>query len=98
MKKLLALALMLAVLITGCGTEDFDEVTDPGWEEYQQQEELPETQTSNYPSEFSLAYHKDHTLDPITCGEGIQQDVSSLLYEPLFRLNEHFEPEWVLCE
>ncbi len=96
MKKLLAL--LLCLLLTGCGAEDLDEVVDPGWEEYQQQEELPEPVVSSYPAEFSLAYHKDHTLDPLTCGEGIQQDVASLLYEPLFRLNEQFEPEGILCE
>lgn len=45
-----------------------------------------------------MAYHKGHTLDPITCGEGIQQDVASLLFEPLFRLNEHFEPVPLLCQ
>lgn len=96
MKKLLAL--LLCLLLTGCGAEDLDEVVDPGWEEYQQQDELPEPVTNSYPSAFSLAFHKDHTLDPITCGEGIQQDVASLLYEPLFQLNEQFEPVGVLCE
>lgn len=97
MKKLLAL-LLLCLALTGCGAEDLNEVTDPGWEEFQQQEEPADEIKKVYPSEFSLAYHKDHTLDPITCGEGIQQDVASLLYEPLFRLNERFEPENVLCE
>ena len=96
MKKVFALLLCLA--LTGCGASQLDEVTDPGWEEYQQQEELPEVKVPVYPSEFALAYHKDHTLDPINCGEGIQQDVASLLYEPLFQLSNDFEPEGVLCE
>lgn len=96
MKKLLAL--LLCLVLTGCGAEELNEVTDPGWEEYQQQEVTPDEVVNIYPGEFSLAYHKDHTLDPVTCGEGIQQDVASLLYEPLFRLDEQFEPDAVLCE
>lgn len=96
MKKLLALLLLL--VLTGCGAADLDEAADPGWEEYQQQEDTEQDTGPVYPGAFSLAWHKDHTLDPLTCGEGIQQDVSSLLYEPLFRLNDRFEPEGVLCE
>ena len=96
MKRLLAV--FLCLLLTGCGVVEPGEDIAPGWEEYQQQEEAEETETNSYPVAFSLAYHKDHTLEPITCGEGIQQDVASLLYEPLFSLNERFEPEGVLCE
>ena len=51
----------------------------------------------DYPAAFSLAYHRDHTLDPITCSEGVQQDVAALLFEPLFQLNGSFEPEPALC-
>ena len=91
------LALLICLLLAGCGAEDLEDVSDSGWEEYQQQEEPVEVKDS-YPAVFSLAYHKDHTLDPITCGEGIQQDVASLLYEPLFRLDGAFEPQYVLCE
>lgn len=94
----LLLALLMCLVLTGCGVEEPDDVTDSGWEEYQQQEETPADEKENYPSSFTLAYHKDHTLDPITCGEGIQQDVAALMYEPLFRLNEFFEPQGVLCE
>ena len=91
------LALLICLMLTGCGAEDLEDVSDSGWEEYQHQEEPVEVK-ENYPAAFSLAYHKDHTLDPITCGEGIQQDVASLLYEPLFRLDGSFEPRYVLCE
>ncbi len=91
--------LLLCLMLAGCAVEDPGEVPDPGWVEYQQQVETPdEEQKITYPSVFALAYHKDHTLDPITCGEGIQQDVASLLYEPLFGLNERFESSGVLCE
>lgn len=95
----LLLALLLCLVLGGCSVEDPSDIEDSGWEEYQQQEEQPaDEEKPSYPEVFTLAYHKDHTLDPITCGEGIQQDVASLLYEPLFRLNEKFEPVGVLCE
>lgn len=91
--------LLLSLLLTGCMAEEPGDIPDAGWDEYQQQIELPDEEKENsYPEVFTLAYHKDHTLDPITCGEGIQQDVASLLYEPLFALNEQFESEPLLCE
>lgn len=95
----LIMVLLMCLLLAGCGAENVDEGDDSGWTEYQQQqEELPEEEPLVYPGDFTLVYHKDHTLDPIVCGEGIQQDVASLLYEPLFCLNNNFEPENVLCE
>ena len=91
--------LLLCLMLTGCVGEEPGEIPDTGWDEYQQQIELPgEEQKTAYPEAFTLAYHKDHTLDPITCGEGIQQDVASLLYEPLFCLDERFESTPLLCE
>ena len=94
------LALLICLVLTGCGAEDLEDVSDSGWEEYQQQEQQENAAEvkESYPTAFALAYHKDHTLDPITCGEGIQQDVAALLYEPLFRLDDSFEPQYVLCE
>lgn len=50
------------------------------------------------PEIFSLPYAPDQALDPITCPDGMQQTVSSLLYEGLFRLNAQLEPELWLCE
>lgn len=99
MKRLFSIVLA-ALLLTGCSSS-MDTDIDPSWEAYQQEQEAetPVTETTPiYPEAFSLAYHRDLTLDPITCGEGLQQDVASLLYEPLFRLDEQFEPVPLLCE
>lgn len=100
MRRLLVLLLALTALLSGCsGSNDTD--IDPSWEAYRQEQEnsspAPEAEPT-YPTAFSLAYHQDLTLDPVTCGEGLQQDVSALLYEPLFALGERFEPTPVLCE
>lgn len=101
MKRLFSLALAASLwLLVGCSSGD-DADIDPSWEAYQQEQttEAPPTEPSPvYPDSFSLGYHRDLTLDPITCGDGLQQDVASLLYEPLFCLDETFEPFPVLCE
>ena len=102
MRRILPLLLAAALLLSGCAAP-YEE--DPGvsWEEYQQSqtgqitEEAPQEEPG-YPAAFSMAYHKGHTLDPITCGEGIQQDVAALLYEPLVQLDQNFEPVPLLCE
>lgn len=92
----LAAAFLALLLLAGCGSQEIEQ-EELDWEAYQQ--DVPEEEPAPYvPSSFTMAYHKDHTLDPVTCGEGIQQDVAALLYEPLFRLSPSFEPEPVLCE
>ena len=96
MRRLIALLLPL-LLLTGCVPERETDENGQSWEQYIQDQPQEDT-APDYPASFSLAYHKDHTLDPITCGEGIQQDVASLLYEPLFQLDETFSPVPLLCE
>ena len=103
----LVLLLAAVLLLSGCDRlaefaepEDLDEE----WENYQQflpeepPQEEPEEEEPDYPAAFSLPCHKNRTLDPVACGEGFQETVSSLLYEPLFRLDGQFQPEPVLCE
>ena len=90
MRRLLA-ALLAALLLSGCAAlAEPEEV----WEGYQpflpeepEEEEVP-PEEPEYPAAFSLPYYRDQTLDPIACGEGVQETAASLLYEPLFRLDE----------
>lgn len=49
------------------------------------------------PDHFSLPYDPNLTLDPITCSDGMQQVVASLLCEGLFRLTPNFIPTPWLC-
>lgn len=105
MRRLCALLPALLFLLAGCAdmTEP-DVAPEEDWDRYammEDGEELEEPEPApepEYPAAFSLAYQKDQTLDPVNCGEGIQEDVASLLYEPLFRLDGAFHPEPVLCE
>ncbi len=98
----LALAL-LALLAAGCAylPEAEDGPPEEVWSDYQPPapEEEPDTPAEPaYPAALSLPYDKNQTLDPVTCGEGIQDTAAALLYEPLFRLDGRFEPVPLLCE
>ena len=100
MRRILALALLLA-LLAGCAQAPLPEDQEPDWTPPppEEPEEIPEEEEKpDWPEVFALAYHRGQTLDPILCGDGVQEDVASLLYEPLFRLDGQFNPVPVLCE
>ena len=97
MLKRLGAGLLSLLLLTGCSGQtevmpepEADSLISP------EEETLPE-KASFLPAAFALPYDPALTLDPITCRDGTQQVVSSLLYESLFRLNEVFEPVPWLC-
>ncbi|MBR4020410.1 MAG: hypothetical protein IKI99_03775, partial [Firmicutes bacterium] len=95
-RTLLCLLALTALLLTGCMHEDDlpdSEVTDLI------QEDLPEASGSKsfLPEAFSLPYMPGKTLDPVTCQDGVQQTVASLICEGLFRLTPELEPELWLC-
>lgn len=95
MRRILPLLLALSVLLSGCGKIDDGTSLDPLAElnEYygvHEEEEIPPLTT------FTLPYHSGETWDPITCGDGVQQTISSLIYEPLFRLDDTFTPQPLL--
>ena len=49
--------LFLSLLLTGCMAEEPGDIPDAGWDEYQQQIELPDEEKKNsYPEVFTLAY------------------------------------------
>lgn len=105
MRKLCALLPALLFLLAGCAAlTEPDLPPEEEWDSYgliENGEEPAEPEPApepEYPAAFSLVYQKDQTLDPINCGEGIQEDVASLLYEPLFQLDETFHPVPILCE
>lgn len=99
----LALLLAAVLLLSGCAALEVETLTpDEDWEGYPpvaavEPPEEPDPEPE-YPAAFSLAWHRDHTLDPVDCGEGVQAAVASLLYEPLFQLDGQFQPEPLLCE
>ena len=94
-KRLLKLlTLVCAVsLLTGCWEDPPMDAMDLPIVEAEEEEE-----TVSLPTAFSLPYAPDQTLDPVTCPDGIQLVVSSLLYEGLFRLDRQLEPQPWLCQ
>ncbi len=98
MKRLASLFMALALLclpLTGCA--QYDE--DTGAEELLfPMEETPPAQTElALPAAFSLPYLAGQPLNPLTCPDGMQQTIASLLYEGLFHLDQAMEPQPLLC-
>ena len=100
MKRLLSLLLMLTLLLslTACGEwEDvpendlYDTLAD--YFGVSDQEDEPVLLTS-----FALPYLAGETADPITCADGAQRTLGTLLYEGLFTLDPGFRPHAVLAE
>ena len=93
--KTLCVLLLVPALLSGCWQEEF---SDPESQELPQPEESEVTESRVIlPEVFSLPYASDQPLDPITCPDGMQQVVASLMYEGLFRLTPELEPELCLC-
>ena len=102
MKKFLFVisSLLPLLLLAGCWHWQEELPEDAASGLIQPGDEVPDATESAtlLPESFSLPYTPDQPLDPIDCPDGMQQVVSSLLYEGLFRLNPSLEPEHLLCE
>lgn len=94
--KILAIALAMACLLAGCWQEE-PQVEEPTGILPPFEEEPEEKKGPALPARFALPYTPGGSLDPVDCTDGMQQVVSSLLYEGLFRLDGHFEPQPCLC-
>lgn len=95
-KKLCALFLALAMVLSLCACWEEEEKADDFWnEDVPLEEEAPQQMTRI--SAFALPYLSNQTLDPVTCVDGVQQTVGALLYEGLFALDETFAVQNVLC-
>ena len=95
LKSLCALCLA-PLLLTGCWSEDPEE-PDSGQLLVSQEPAEPQQEDVILPTGFTLPYLPGQTMDPVTCADGMQQVVGSLLYEGLFQLDEQLEPQQVLC-
>ena len=96
MNRITALAAALALalsLLTGCA--QIDEVEEPLFPA--EEEPVPEETAAALPTAFSLPYLAGQPLNPLTCPDGMQQTVASLLYEGLFHLDTQLEPQPLLC-
>lgn len=92
-----ALLALCLVLLTGCDWSDspddiFNTLTD-----YYNVENKDKTKDTKLTS-FALPYLKSETADPITCPDGAQLTLGTLLYEGLFSLDEEFQAQTALAE
>ena len=96
-KRLVSIVCVLACagLLTGCWQAEPLEAESP--ELLQPSEVQEDSKRSLLPEQLSLPYAPDQSLDPVTCPDGMQQVVSSLLCEGLFRLGPDLEPQPWLC-
>lgn len=92
----LFLLCLLPTLLTGCWQEESIE-SEAGLLLPGENDTTPAESQTVLPAAFSLPYASGQTLDPITCPDGMQQVVGSLLYEGLFRLDTQLEPQNLLC-
>ena len=96
-RRMIALLLALLMLaLTGCGNWDTSELEDPlrDLTDYYETDEKEETPVL---TAFTLPYFSNQTLDPITCPDGAQLTLGTLLYEGLFALDEQFSVQNVLA-
>ena len=87
---------LVPALLSGCLQTEPEE---PDTSQLLTDEELaqPVPADVTLPDTFALPYDPARTLDPVNCADGMQQVVSSLLYEGLFALDQALEPQNVLC-
>lgn len=94
----LILCLIMALPLAGCGMISNDWETEAMQDLNQfYREENPE-QVTSLPETFALPYYPLETLDPLTCTEGVQQTVSSLVYEGLYALDDTLTPQPLLAD
>lgn len=86
----LILAAALALSLTACGT---------GSPSGTSSSPSSSTSSEQVPMDvpFSLAVYSSYSLHPVLAENRANLMLSSLLYEPLFQLNDRFEPVPVLC-
>ena len=90
---------MLLACLSGCAEQD--DKPEPTGDEDPQEEiigfETP-SPVSIADDRFTLRYDSNSTLNPLTCKSSDNRLIGMLMYEGLFKVNEFFEAEPVLCE
>ena len=101
MKKSLICLLLCACMLLpllGCSGGDADEDSNKIYDELADYYKQKEQEKDPTIESFSLPYLQGLTLDPVTCADGVQQDIGCLLYEGLVQLDLQMQPQAVLAE
>lgn len=95
-KRLLALVLCIALVLSGCGSSRAQGESHPDSGDIISDAVAPKK--SEGVTTFGLAYQSKFGLNPYTCTNMTNRTILSLLYESLFSVTSNFEVEPVLCE
>ena len=102
MKKILLLLLCATTVLSlfaGCAAEDTPYVPTGDAlapEDADVNATIPEEDTE--PQEFSLAYHKDYSMNPVVATDYTNRALFSLIYHGLFFVNSNNEAVPILCK
>lgn len=95
-KRIAALILCLALVLTGCGSSREQPEAHPDSGDIIS--DAVEPTKDEGITTFGLAYQSEFGLNPYTCTNMTNRTILSLLYESLFTVTSNFEVEPVLCE
>ncbi len=98
MKKLIALCMLVALLLSACSTKPAKENTEAVALPTEPQIPSSEPVATKEDGEFGLSYMPQYGLNPYLCTATINRALFSLLYEPLFAVNNEFAAVPVLCD
>lgn len=93
LRPLLSLLLCAALLLPGCSPQ-----SDPASSQDGSSSSAQGGNASGETVPFALAIYPDYTLHPVLAENRANLTLAPLLYEPLFQLDEQFQPQNVLCQ
>ena len=99
MKRVIAILLLLALLLSGCAvTEEAYVPTGDGltWDEDYTGPAVTQPQEEEEQS-LTLAYYPEITMNPYTCTDYTNRALFSLIYQGLFCVDRNYNVEPVLC-
>ncbi len=101
MKKMIAVCLLLAMLLSGCAGKP--QTTEPSTEAEPTEptaasEQASEPLASKQSGDFGLSYLPKYGLNPYTCLATVNRATFSLLYESLFIVSDDFRAVPQLCQ
>ena len=99
MKRILALLLLAAMLLAGCGTEGKPYVPTGDALEYDDDYTGPHYTKEPEESDqnLTLTYYPDRSMNPFICTDFTNRALFSLLYQGLFSVDRGYKAEPVLC-
>ncbi len=97
MKRLIAILLLLALVLTGCGKDDPYIPSGDGltWDEDYTGPAV--TQPSQEEQTLTLIHYPEISMNPYTCTDYTNRALFSLLYQGLFTTDRNYNVEPVLC-